>query len=627
MRAGGDALHLALASCPERGDLWIAIERRRAGAREVVIGLLDADRGRLREVARLGGGSTWCRWPALAAAPGGGALLAWCEGPPRGAARVRAARIDRDRRLGPALDADASGAPGDAPALAVSDRGWAALAWHVGGAAATSAGDRDASVKRALRAARWELARGGIEWLPEPPGGPGGPDPRGEDQSWELASLAIDPAGAIWLAGRSSHGHHLARFDGGWSDRLSLCRDEWGGRGRRMALASRGGRIWLARRAPDGLEVKPAPSIPGSTSRSQSEPGSQSVSESRSGSRSQSESGSRSILFGDLHQHTAHSDGCGSAEDLWISARDQRGLDFAAITDHDRFCRRALGPATWDYLCQLADDMNEPGRFAALSAYEFTGPRHPGPGHKCVYFGDRVPDRVPDKDVDTIFAACRELGGIAVPHHVGWTGGDFPHHDPAIQPVWEVISVHGCYTAEGGCAAHPPRADHIVPGQFVHDALAAGLRFGFIGSTDSHGLDWHHGIARWRNPFRSGLACVFGAEPTRSSILDAIRARRTYATSGARIRLRVELDGAPMGSELPADTRGELLVEVDGTAAIARLVLVTASGETDLPIAPGDARAAVRTPAPPADPPGAYFYLRVEQADGEMAWSSPLWIG
>src|SRR5690606_1109273 len=93
------------------------------------------------------------------------------------------------------------------------------------------------------------------------------------------------------------------------------------------------------------------------------------------------------VLFGDLHQHTAHSDGCGSAEDLWIAARDRRGLDFAAITDHDRFCRRSLGPATWQYMCQLADAVNEPGRFAALPAYEFTGPRYPGPGHKCVYFG------------------------------------------------------------------------------------------------------------------------------------------------------------------------------------------------------------------------------------------------
>jgi hypothetical protein len=334
------------------------------------------------------------------------------------------------------------------------------------------------------------------------------------------------------------------------------------------------------------------------------------------------------VLFGDLHQHTAHSDGCGSAEDLWIAARDRRGLDFAAVTDHDRFCRRSLGPATWQYLCQVADDFDEPGRFAAVRGYEFTGARHPGPGHKCVYFGDSAPERVPDKEVAAVFAAAREHGGIAVPHHVGWTGGDFGRHDPAVQPVWELCSVHGCYEREGGCAGRPPRADAVVPGQFIRDALDAGLRFGFIASTDHHGLDWHHGIAPRRNPLTCGLACVIDAEPTRDGILAALRARRCYGTSGARIHLRVEVDGAPMGSELPADCGGEILVEVDSGegAPVARVVLVTRESERVLG-GGRDPALAVRTEVPAADRPGAYFYVRVELADGEQAWASPFWIG
>jgi hypothetical protein len=320
------------------------------------------------------------------------------------------------------------------------------------------------------------------------------------------------------------------------------------------------------------------------------------------------------VLFGDLHQHTAHSDGCGSVEELWTAARDQRGLDFAAITDHDQFCRRALGPATWRIATQSAASFNEPGRFTAIAGYEYTGPRHPGPGHKCVYFGDRVPERVPERDIDALFALLRELGAIAVPHHVGWTGGDFAHHDPALQPVWEICSVHGCYEAEDACPAHPPRVDHIIPGQFVRDALAAGLRFGFIGATDSHGLDWHHGIARWRNPFRAGLACVIGAENTRDGILASLRARRCYATSGARIVVRAELDGAALGSELA------------GTAPIKKIVAVDAHGECVLELARAGTFARARTKLSLRDDL-AYVYVRVEQADDECAWLSPFWIG
>jgi hypothetical protein len=375
--------------------------------------------------------------------------------------------------------------------------------------------------------------------------------------------------------------------------------------------------VWLARRAPDGLEIGPCPA-----------PGTGTVEPARAARRPRPAAAvarDRAVLFGDLHQHTAHSDGCGAPEDLWAAARDRRGLDFAAITDHDLFCRRALGPATWQTMRHVADAFDEPGRFVAIVGYEFTGPRHPGPGHKCVYFGSRSPDRVPDRDVDALFRLLRELGGIAVPHHVGWTGGDFAHHDPDIQPVWELCSVHGCYEAAGGCAAHPPRADHVIPGQFVRDALDAGLRFGFIGSSDSHGLDWHHGVARWRNPFRSGLACLVGAEPTRDGIIAALRGRRAYATTGAAIRVHAELEGAPIGSELPAGTAGTVAVTVVGTAPIARVALVHRGGERAIPWQ-GTARVTARGTVPRDEEP-AYLYVRIEQTDGEVAWTSPWWLG
>ena len=618
----GSAWHVALAAGDEARGAWIAVELRRPGERRIAIGRIDPATGERASEVELGGGASWCRWPALVALPGPGCLAAWCQGDARGAARVLCSPVGG--AVAP-IAADPAGGPGEAPALALAPDGSAVVAWHVGGASLTDGLDRHASVRRAIRLSRWSPAAGSIDALLPPPDGPGGADPRGEDQSWELPAVAVDPGGAIWLAGRSSHGHQLARLAGGrWSRRVSLCHEGWGGRGRRLALIARQGGVTLARRAPDGIEVRPC-SVPPDADGGQASPAPLAPPHPiRRPARP------RRVLFGDLHQHTAHSDGCGSAEDLWIAARDRRGLDFAAVTDHDRFCRRSLGPATWRYLCDVADDFDEPGRFAALRGYEFTGARHPGPGHKCVYFGDRAPERVPDKEVAAIFAAARDCGGIAIPHHVGWTGGDFAHHDPSIQPVWEVCSVHGCYERAGGCAGRPPRADAVLPGQFVRDALEAGLRFGFIASTDHHGLDWHHGIAPRRNPLTCGLACLVDAEPTRAGVLAALRARRTYGTTGARIALRVEVDGAAMGgSDLPAGTRGEVAVEVDTggvAAAVERVVLVTGRGESVLGGGP-DPVLSVRGPLPEPDRAGFYFYVRIELADGEQAWASPFWIG
>ena len=512
---------------------------------------------------------------------------------------------------------DVSGEPGEAPALAVLPDGAIAVAWHRGGVSEI-ADDRDESVVRAIDVAIVRLD-GGPVITARPPPGAGGNLPRGEDQGWELPAIAAEPSGALLLVGRSTHGHHVARRgrDGVWTAPMALDAGGWGARGRRHALIQCAGAVWLARRAPEGIAIGVCPVPPAGSAASRA---------SRIVRARPAPVRTPGFLFGDLHQHTAHSDGCGSIEELWIAARDQRGLDFGAITDHDQFCRRAIGPATWQLTTQLAAGFDEPGRFVAIAGYEFTGPRYPGPGHKCIYFGERVPERVPDRDVDAVLAVVRELGAIAVPHHVGWTGADFAHHDPAIQPVWEICSVHGCYEGDGGCAAHPPRADHVIPGHFVRDALDAGLRFGFIGSTDSHGLDWHHGIARWRNPFRSGLACVVGAEPTRAGILGALRARRCYATTGAKIAVRAELDGAPIGSEVKAGAPHELFVEVTGTAPVTKIVVVTRDGERPLELAGSGAKVSARTRVP-ARIGAHYVYVRVEQADAEAAWLSPFFLG
>jgi hypothetical protein len=90
-------------------------------------------------------------------------------------------------------------------------------------------------------------------------------------------------------------------------------------------------------------------------------------------------------LFGDIHQHSAHSDGCGAAAEPYLRARHVYGDDFAALSDHESFLGKRIGPGEWSLLRAVADRFDEPGSFVALHAYEWTGRMHPGPGHKVVY--------------------------------------------------------------------------------------------------------------------------------------------------------------------------------------------------------------------------------------------------
>ena len=112
-------------------------------------------------------------------------------------------------------------------------------------------------------------------------------------------------------------------------------------------------------------------------------------------------------------------------------------------------------------------------------------------------------------------------------------------------------------------------------------------------------------------------------------MLAALRARQVYATNGPRIWLSVALDGAPMGSRVAAKSGNgahELEIEVVGSGPIERVDLIRGgAGESAV-----ESREVAmelewsERGAIPGLAPGEYFYVRVVQADGGAAWSSPI---
>jgi len=124
-----------------------------------------------------------------------------------------------------------------------------------------------------------------------------------------------------------------------------------------------------------------------------------------------------------------------------------------------------------------------------------------------------------------------------------------------------------------------------------------------------------------------GLAAILSEDVTRTGVLEALRARRVYATNGARIWLRVTLDDRPMGSVIAvagpaAREEVTLAIEVVGTAPIERIDLIR-SGHTATIAGDGRREMALSRTIPPLGP-GEYHYVRVVQTDGGAAWSSPV---
>ena len=453
-----------------------------------------------------------------------------------------------------------------------------------------------------------------------------------EDQGFEFPQI-LEADGTLIIVGRGSQ--RIGRQDltpSGWTSHVQIDEDGWACRGRNLSIASNERSILLAMRERDGVSVRKLPrhaaAVKVKTSLAKRPPLRSLRDTVPPEKRRLLLSGYR-VLFGDIHQHTAGSDGTGTIEEAYYRAKVRYGDDVVAVSDHESFLGKKTPDGEWQESCRISDEFYSPKKFVTLDAYEWTGKMHPGPGHKVVYLpptGGPLFSR-DDKDTDSskgLLDACRHVGALAIPHHVGWTGADMGNHLSSVQTCFEIVSCHGAYE-KIGFSVIGTRGDD-KDGQFISDALDKNLRFGFTGGSDGHGLSWHHGISRIQDSHRTGLTAFLCHDVTRESVFDALKKRRCYATSGAKIGVWFQIDGRPMGEELMTGTPVPFRVLVIATAPIAELCLVT-NGKEEIPLDFESLTADIHGTLPPPPKGGfSYYFIRVVQEDNHVAWSSPIWL-
>jgi hypothetical protein len=337
--------------------------------------------------------------------------------------------------------------------------------------------------------------------------------------------------------------------------------------------------------------------------------------------------GTRRVLWADLHGHSHFSDGTGTPEDYFRYARDIAALDVAVLTDHDHLGRQTLDamPDKWREIRAQTEAFHAPGRFVTLLGFEWTSWIH---GHRHVLYFDRDGPVISTLDPlrespQQLWDALRGRRALTFAHHSA--GGPIATNwaippDPELEPVTEIVSVHG--SSEGPDGLRPVK--RAAAGNFVRDVLLRGYRLGFVGSGDGH--DGHPGLVHLGNSGMGGLAAILADEATRESVHEALRARRVYATSGPRIVLDATLDGAPMGSLVKAaGAPGRLAVRAVGEGPIARIDVIR--GAAVARSIPGERRLRVGFTEPLAPlAPGEAIYVRVLQEDQGAAWSSPFFV-
>ena len=126
----------------------------------------------------------------------------------------------------------------------------------------------------------------------------------------------------------------------------------------------------------------------------------------------------------------------------------------------------------------------------------------------------------------------------------------------------------------------------------------------------------------------SGLLGVYSPELTREAVWEAFRRRQVYATSGPKIILDFRAAGSPMGSEVKwTASRGPipLVIKAVGCDKISSVEIIR-NGEKMFVEKVKDVSVQFLLEDPQLQRGTSWYYARVLQEDGNMAWSSPVWV-
>lgn len=332
------------------------------------------------------------------------------------------------------------------------------------------------------------------------------------------------------------------------------------------------------------------------------------------------------IYWGDIHGHSRLMDGSGTPDENFTYARDVAGLDFFSLADHvdvdDVMCERS-NPEQWRCMVEGARRYHAPGRFVTLLGFEIAEEE----GDYNIYFREGEGEwYIPATTPWELFRWIREnrYDAIAIPHMTTYPvptrGYDFNYCDPDLMPLGEIVSMHGAGEYFGG--ERPLQT--CQPGGYLQEALARGHRLGFIGSGDGH----HGKPGNMRDRYDGGLVAVFAETLERGAVFDALKQRRCYAATTARILVEFEINRVPMGQELTlwsGERFKHVRILAAGTAPI-RLVEVVKNNRVLTRLEGGElVLSSTFTDEEPTHRTE-YYYLRVTQDDGQMAWSSPIWV-
>ena len=340
------------------------------------------------------------------------------------------------------------------------------------------------------------------------------------------------------------------------------------------------------------------------------------------------------LYFGQLHAHTNISDGAGTVEEAFEHAAGVDNLDFLAVTDHSNsFDNESDSQVDLGTdLTNVSDEWKQGHEAAAavtgkdfVGLYGFEMTWSDGFGHINTFntpgFESRSNSEFGNKSGATegyqnYYDKLVEVGSsLSQFNHPGTTFGDFQDfafYDPQVDQRITLIEVGNGEGAIGSSGYFPSY-------EYYTRALDKGWHVAPTNNQDNHKGNWGDSNTARSVVLASGL--------TEAGIYDAIRNYRVYATEDNDLSILYALNGNAMGSILskqdaveitaqisdPTDT-ADMKVEVivNGGLVIGTQTVTGGSGTVTFHFDSNEY---------------SYYYLRITQADQNIAVTAPVWTG
>jgi hypothetical protein len=351
------------------------------------------------------------------------------------------------------------------------------------------------------------------------------------------------------------------------------------------------------------------------------------------------------LLYGNLHEHSERSS-CwpagtdGTLHDDYRFGMFTENYDFGAITDHDY----SMTEVYWRKNLRMADFYNEPGVFVALPALEWTLMSDPklndiqhGAGHYNVIFPSNEEAIKFIRNNQEVYSYCtpetnnsdalwkflhqKNINCTTIPHHPADQTHplDWDVHDDKYVRVVELFQCRG-NCEYPGCPREKNVKRHFATKYkkaFVDYALKEkNYQLGFIASGD-------------HNSMGVGVAALWVKEHSRAGIMEALKSKRCFATTGDKISIDFRLNEVVQGSEVQISGAPKLNIVVKGQRELAKVAILRNSQvikEYDF----SNNETTFSTEFVDADFKNEnkvlYYYIRVIQKNNEIGWSSPVYI-